>query len=75
MMTPKMTREEAIARPTAQPPVGASKFLGSEPMEIDAGKGFARPSHGAKAPGGRWGENPGTSLSGEPFGTERPLKV
>ena len=44
MMTPKMTREEAIARPTAQPPVGASKFLGSEPMEIDAGKGLpARP--------------------------------
>ena len=44
MMTPKMTREEAIAHPTAQLPVSASKFLGSDPWRLTPARGLpARP--------------------------------
>jgi uncharacterized protein (TIGR00369 family) len=37
-----MTSEQAIARLGKRPAVAASKLLGSEPLEIDAARGFAR---------------------------------
>lgn len=44
-----MTSAQAIARLTARPPVAASKLLGSEPLQIDAGRGFARMAFVARA--------------------------
>ncbi len=40
-MTP-MSSQQAIARLTRRPPEGASKLLRSEPLRIDAVRGFAR---------------------------------
>ncbi len=37
-----MTSEQAIARLNRRVPVGVSKLLTSEPLEIDAARGFAR---------------------------------
>ncbi|MBL6951919.1 MAG: PaaI family thioesterase [Alphaproteobacteria bacterium] len=45
----QMTSEQAIARLGKRPPVAASKLLGSEPLEIDAARSFARMAFLGKA--------------------------
>ena len=44
----QMSSDQAIARLAKRPPVGASKLLGSEPVEIDTERGFARIAYAAK---------------------------
>ncbi len=48
-MTATMTSEAAIARLTRRPPEGASKLLGSEPLAVDAARGFARIAYEGRA--------------------------
>ncbi len=44
-----MTSEAAIRRLNRHPPVGASKLLGGEYLEVDAARGFARAAYQGRA--------------------------